>query len=688
MAKSEPRGNARRQTAALSDDAKKTGFTLGSLPLALVLVVVTFAAYQSVWHAGFIWDDDDHLTANPAMTAPDGLRMIWSSLAESRYYPLTLTTFWFQRQLWGLNPMPYHLVNIALHALNGVLLFLVLRRLRIRAAWLAAMLWVLHPVNVESVAWITELKNTQSGGFFFLSLLCFLRFEADKKPRWYALALVCGLAALLSKPSTVVLPIALLLCAWWERGRWEGADIIRTAPFFGLAAGMSVLTVIEQGHHVSGIGTADWNLGIAERLVIAAKAVWFYAAKLLWPVRLSFIYPRWEVSTRSVLSWMPFVGLVAVGALVWAWRRQPWARACLFGTGFFVAALLPVLGFFDVYFFRFSFVADHFQYLASAGLLALIASAGTGICERNGRLGGQIAAVVVPATLMALGILTWRQGRVYRDSETLWQDTIAKNPSCWMAHSNLGILLREDGKLPEAIRHYEQALQVKPDYAEAHCNLGNAFSQTGRFQDAIAHYQRALQIRPDYVEAHNNLAFALLRTGKVEDAIAHLEQVVRLSPNSAEGQYNLANALSQVGRVQDAMGHYEQAVRLKPGFAEAYNGLGVLLDRKGQTQAAISEYLQALRLQPDYAEALNNLGLALASQGKLDEAIADIEAALRLNPDYAEAHYALAILLAKRGKIDDAISQLQSALKLEPNSEKYRRAFETFQRLITQPGIR
>jgi hypothetical protein len=244
MTKRMPIDDAPQQRTALSSAATETWFAHRPWLIALVFAVVTFAAYQPTWHAGFIWDDPEHLTANPAMTAPHGLKMIWSSLAVSRYYPLTLTTFWVQWRLWRLNPLPYHLVNIFLHTVNGFLLFLVLRRLKIPAAWVAAMLWVLHPVNVESVAWITELKNTQSGFFFFLSVLCFLRFDTDKKSGWYALAIVCGLAAILSKPSTVVLPLVLLLCVWWERGRWNRTDIVRTAPFFGLAVGMSMLTVI------------------------------------------------------------------------------------------------------------------------------------------------------------------------------------------------------------------------------------------------------------------------------------------------------------------------------------------------------------------------------------------------------------------------------------------------------------
>jgi 4-amino-4-deoxy-L-arabinose transferase-like glycosyltransferase len=414
--------------------------------LALVLVIVTFAAYQPTWHAGFIWDDDDHLTANPAMTVPHGLKMIWSSLAVSRYYPLTLTTFWAQRRLWGLHPLPYHLVNVLFHAANGVLVFFILRRLRMPAAWLAAMVWALHPVNVESVAWITELKNTQSGLFFFLSVLCFLRFDAGAaRRRWYVLALVCGLAALLSKPSTVVLPLALLLCVWWERRSWRRADILRIAPFFILALGMSALTVIEQRGHIQREGAAEWNLGMTDRLAVAGKAVWFYASKLVWPARLTFVYPRWNLDVGSFWSWLPLAGLVVGGVLLGVRRRQSWARAGLFGCGFFVLALLPVLGFVNIYYFRYSYVADHFQYLACLGLISLVASTGAAICERAGPRGRDWGVLAAAIALLILGASTWRQARIYQDMETLWGDTLTKNPRCWMAHDNLGTVLLHGG---------------------------------------------------------------------------------------------------------------------------------------------------------------------------------------------------------------------------------------------------
>jgi tetratricopeptide (TPR) repeat protein len=524
--------------------------------LASVLLIGTFLAYQSVWRGGFVWDDDHHLTENPAMTAPHGLQMIWTSLAVSRYYPLTLTSFWLQRRLWGPDPMPYHLVNIALHAINGLLLYSLLCRLRIPAAWLGALLWTLHPVNVESVAWITELKNTQSGCFFFLALLCFFRFEAAAKRRWYALALLGGLAALLSKPSTVILPLALLLGTWWERGRWRRVDLLRIVPFFILSVGMSVVTVVEQRGQILRERTAEWNLGMAERCVIAGKAVWFYASKLVWPVRLTFVYPHWDTKAGAFPSWLPLGALIAVTAILWARRQQPWARAGLFGGGFFVVALLPVLGFFDVFYFRYSFVADHFQYLASVGLIALVTAGTATICRRVGRPLGVVAALAAP---MLLAVLTWKQGHIYRDAETIWRDTLAKNSGCWMADTNLGNLLQNSGRITEAEEYYHKALAIKPDYAMAHNDLAVALIAAGKPETAMGELEEALRIKPDLMEAQDNLAWLLatLPPSQGGDSIRAVPLARQLCQRTG---YRVAAYLNTLAAAYAAAGQFSNAV--------------------------------------------------------------------------------------------------------------------------------
>jgi tetratricopeptide (TPR) repeat protein len=607
--------------------------------LAVVFLVIAFLVYQPAWHAGFIWDDDDHLTANPAMTAPHGLRMIWSSMPVSRYYPLTLTSFWVQRRLWGLDPMPYHLVNIGLHAINALLVFLVLRRLRIRGALLAALIWLVHPVNVESVAWVTELKNTQSGLLFFGAILCFLQFEAQGQRRWYALALLCGAAAMLSKPSTVILPLTLLLCVWWERRHerrgWRRADVVRIGPFVGLAMGMSVLTVLEQRWQISRSGPAVWQVGMAQRLAMAGRVVWFYAAKLFWPAPLIFVYPRWTLETASFRFWIPLVGLVAVGIALGAWRRHTAGRAGIFAVGVFVTALLPVLGFFDIYYFHYSFVADHFQYLASVGLIALATGAGMNLTARAGKWGREIGVVASCAVLLTLGALTWRQAQVYRDNETLWSDTLAKNPDCWMAEHNLANLLLHRGDVPAAIAHWERALQIDPHLPEVYNNLGTVFFKMGNVPEAIRRWEQAVDSDPDYFGAHFNLGVVLVQQGRVTEGLGHLEQAVRIDSDSLEARLTLAAALVQAGKRPEAIAELEQAVRINPDSAPARSRLAWLLatapSKGGDAARAVGQAQRACELTGNRLAAdLDVLAIAYAATGRFDDAVVTAQKALEL----------------------------------------------------------
>jgi tetratricopeptide (TPR) repeat protein len=553
------------------------------------LVFLTSIAYLPALRNGFIWDDEDHFTQNLAITGPQGLQRIWSTLSVSRYYPLTLTTFWVQRRLWGLNPLPYHAVNIILQGINTALLFVLLRMLNVRAAWAAAALWAVHPVNAESVAWATELKNIQSGTFFYLSLLCFLRFECSsaylsiEKPaawgskllqtnsgcacRLYALSLLCFAASLLSKPSTVVLPLVLLLLTWWQNGCVRRTDIVRAIPFFFLSLAMSAVTIIEQRWEV-GRAPQDWSLTVTQRLILAGQAFWFYLGKVIWPLDLTFVYPRWTLNADSLLSLLPLYGVFVAGMVLWQCRKQSWAHASAFGLGYFLIALLPVLGFFDIFYFRYSFVADHLQYLASVGVVVLLV-AGVGRLLR-GR-GSQIAATT--AALAASSTLTWQHLPAFCDNETLWRDTLTKDPRCWLAHNNLGNVFWRQGKINDALEHYEQALRINPNYAEAHHNLGNVFWRQGRISDALEHYEQAVRIDPNFAEAQYSLGVTLAQTSKIGEAIDHLEQAVRIKPNYAEAHYNLAIALRLTDRMPEAIGHLQRALQIKPDFTQAQNAL-------------------------------------------------------------------------------------------------------------------
>jgi protein O-mannosyl-transferase len=541
-----------------------------SLPdMAILLVILTFITYAPALHCGFVWDDNSHFLENHAVTASDGLRDIWTSFVLAIYYPLTFTVFWLIYQLEGPNPFPFHVVTLALHAVNAVLLLFLLRRLNIRGALVVAALWAVHPVNVESVAWATELKNTLSGAWFFASLLCFLRYEREPKCKWFVGALLCFAAALLSKSSTVMLPAVLLLFAWWQRGRVVRVDVVRILPFLALSLAASFVAIWAQVREKVSQGVArDWSLQFPERLIVAGKDVWFYVGKTVWPADLIFIYPRWSHDAHALTEWLPLAGAVATGIILWRFKCTGPGRAAIFALGYFVVALSPVLGFFDQYFYRYSFVADHFQYLASISLIAL-AVAATGRLARE-RQSQVVLGVTAGAILV---VLSWQHCAAFQNSETLWRDTIAKNPKCRMAHNNLGNILLRLGKVQEAIDQYEQVLQVNPNDAEAHANLGNALLQSGKTHEAISHYEAALRIDPDLAEVQNNLGVALLEQGKITEAILHCEQALRIHPNFAGAHYTLGNAFLKEGQVQNAIEQYRQALKFRPNWTLAGNAL-------------------------------------------------------------------------------------------------------------------
>src|SRR6266480_3662334 len=503
---------------------------------AIVLLLVVFLVYARIGAAGFIWDDESHLTQNPCIVGPLGLADIWTS-ASAVYYPLVLTTFWILHHFVGLNPLPYHILNVTFHGASALLLWRVLVQLRVRGAWLGAAIWALHPVLVQSVAWVTEMKNTQSAFFYLLAISCFLQ-SRDRKRNFifYWLTIFFFVAAITSKPSTVMLPLVLALCLWWREGEIKQRDLRLLLPFVLISLLASGWTIWEQKFHSHATG-ADWVQTPLQRVLISADAIWFYLLKLIWPHPLIFIYPRWDVDPSRWFAWIPLVALLVVATVLFI-KRNTALRPVAFAFAYFVITLFPVLNFFDVYFFRYSFVSDHFQYLASMGPLAL---AGAGIvtgCSRlaasrrlsespstsrhatpqvSGVAGNAVAttplAGICGIVLLLLVALTWRQTAVYHNLVTLYTATLTRNPGCWMAHYNLGIALNEQGDTDGAIAHYRQALDLRPRYAEAHYNLGRLLAQKGQVDEAIAHYEKALEINPSDADTHNNLGVTLLANG-------------------------------------------------------------------------------------------------------------------------------------------------------------------------------
>jgi tetratricopeptide (TPR) repeat protein len=628
----------------------------------LAVFVAVFLAYQPAWHAGYIWDDDAHVT-KPALRSLHGLWRIWFELgATQQYYPLLHSAFWIEQRIFGDPATGYHLVNIALHALNAVLLGRILRRLRLPWAYLAAGIFALHPVMVESVAWITELKNTMSGMFYFGAALVYLRFDEDRQKRWYALALGLFVLGLFSKTVTATLPGALLIVFWWRRGQlsWR-RDVTPLLPLLAVGAAAGLLTAWVERNLIGAAG-APFAFTFVERGLIAGRVIVFYLGKLVWPAELIFIYPRWAVSQAAAWQYLFPAGVALVLAGLWALRRR--SRGPLAGALYFIGTLFPVLGFFNVFPFLFSFVADHFQYLASIGVIVTAAAGWEWVRRWFGR---PTAGVLGLGLLAVLGGLTWRQSRMYREAEPLYRTTIAKNPGSWLAHNNLGAVLAYTGRLEEAVGQYEEALRLNSGVSLLHNNYGFVLFRLGRVPEAIHQYEEALRLRPDDFEVRGRLGDALFQQDRAREAVICYEAALRLKPDDAVVQNNLGNALLKLGRVPEAFTHLQAAVHTDPAYASARTNLGNALMELGRTDEAFVQLREAVRLDANFPEARYNLGIALTGADRPEEGIEQLQKAVELKPGYAAAHYSLGVALSALHRLPEAISQFDAALRLKPD---------------------
>jgi tetratricopeptide (TPR) repeat protein len=617
----------------------------GTLGLLLVLAVI--AVYTPVGWAGAVWDDDLLVTHNPVIIGPHGLKEIWTTSAAD-VCPLTLTTFWLEHALWGLDLRLYHVVNVLFHAACALVLWRVLRGLKMPGAWLGAALWALHPVQVESVAWIAELKNTESGLFFLLSILFFVRWLRNG-PVWsYALCIVFAALALAAKSSTVILPAALCLGAWWVEGRWQWRNLLRVAPI----AVFSIIATVASIRNVAVLGSVrneQWIRSVPERLAEAGDAVWFYLGKLVWPHPQMAVYPRWEIDTGSVSAYLPSVAAVILLFLLWLGRESPRVRPAFFAFAYFLAALLPVLGFVDNYIFRYSLVFDHFQYLADMGPLAL-AAAGLAKAEELERspASPRLVRVLGAGLLLLFGLMSWQRAWVYQSEETLWNDAIAKNPDCWLGHTILGYDLIQAGNWDGAIGEYQIALAMNPGLPEAYNQLGFAFFQTGHVDLAIEYYERALTGDPAYAEAHANLGNALLQKNKIGASISEFQKALAENPDLAEAHYDLGNALTRIGQADNAITQYRLALADNPKLTAAHSNLAIALAQGGHMDEALLEFQKVVDESPGSALAHNNLGFALFQKGRLDEATREFNEALRIDPNSTDAELNLSKVRAAK----------------------------------------
>jgi tetratricopeptide (TPR) repeat protein len=560
----------------------------------LLLFAATFLAYQPAWNGQPVWDDDLHMTSQE-LRSWNGLAHLWTQPSHKvQYFPLVHTIFWAESHLWGDLPLGYHLFNILLHVFSALLLVRILRKLGIRGAWFAAAIFALHPVQVESVAWITELKNMLSGVFFLSAALAYLTHTETGKRRSYILALGLFILGLLSKTTIAPFPLALLAAVWWKRGRlsWR-RDIIPLLPFFLAGILFGLITLYVERTHIGTKGP-EFEFSLIERCCIAGRAIWFYLGKVFLPINLIFTYPRWSVSEGIWWHYLFPAAALMVGGILWAMRKV-W-RAPAAAYFYFTAMLLPYLGFFSLYTFRYSFAADHYQYLAAIGPIAW----GTGMLDHvfgilkgNRRL---LKPAVTVILLSTLGMLSWKQSGMYADAETLYRTTIRKNPACWMAYNNLGVLLADAGRTDEAMVCYRKAVAINPDDAEAYTSIGNELFKAGRMDDAIACYRKALTVNPGFIVA----------------------------------QYDLGFLFANIGRIDDAMDCYRKALAINPHFGKAHSSLGILMTKTGRIDEAMVHFRQALEINPDDISTLNNLAGVFRQKGQTDDAVLLLHKALVL----------------------------------------------------------
>ena len=577
---------------------------------ALVLIVITFLAYQPAWNGQPIWDDEVHLT-QPSLRSLAGLARIWTDpSAAPQYYPVLHTLFWVEDKLWDGSVLPYHLVTIFCHALLAILLAAILRRLDLPGAWLAAFIFAPHPVQVESVAWFSEIKNTLSGVFAAAAMLYYLRYDRERSYGAYVAALTFFLLGLLTKTAIVGLPVIFAILAWWKRGSLNfKRDLLPLFPFFAVAVVAGIITIWVEQKFCAENGEAFY-FSLLDRVLIAGRLFWFYLGKLFWPQNLTLIYPFWHIDQSAWWQYLFPAAVLILFAALWSVRKK-WRGPFAAGLSFLVL-LFPVLGFFNLSFFMSApasdhhaaiFRADHFQYLAA---IAIIVPLSAGLMQLSlfaAERWRPVLAAVGAAFLLGLGMLTYAHAATFRDSEICFRAVLANNPDSVTARTNLGNVLQNRGDLDEAIAQFRRSIEIDHDYKFGRYNLGAVLLEKGDVAEAISQLRTVLKADPNYAKAYYTLANALAKEGDRSEAIAYYGRALRLAPDLADAHTNLANLMLETGNTAGALEHYREALQLQPSNPQAHYNLAVGLVRNGQPEAAIPELQKTLELDPKYPDA-------------------------------------------------------------------------------------
>jgi Tfp pilus assembly protein PilF len=662
---------------------------------AIALFLLTMILYIPSMTNGFIWDDPQYIVDNPALKPTGGLLMIWgepSSLPQ--YYPMVHTTFWIESQFWGTDVAAgYHVDNILLHALAAVLLWRALVKVKVPWPLLAAAVFAVHPVMVESVTWVTERKNVLSLVFYLLAFHAYFRSgllnipeaEAAYLPpppwKWYIASLVFFLFALFSKTVTCSLPAAILLIIWWKRGSFKRdpiptttmaspqprgdqavlsyapvaersfaewfhnlpllwRDVLPLVPM--LIIGLILSSVTSHIEHTQvGASGPDFDWTLLNRCMIAGHAICFYAIKLLWPHPLIFMYPKWDL--HADLAEQMVYPVVAALVLLGLWIARRWiGRGPLVAVLFFIGTLVPALGFVNVYPMRYSFVADHFQYLASIGFLVLVVASIEFVVRRTGIPQIPARTVIAIVLLTPLAILTWKQQFIYKDAKTLWQNTIAQNETCWMAHINLAAAFKEEKNYDAAFVETRRGLELMPNEADTNYDYGSALAMQGKWQQAAEQFRKAIACDPNCAPAWSYLGRVLCEHGgddpKVQaEALRDAQHALSLRSNLSDGHYVVARVAESRGNFPTAVTEYEKVVLEAPKNFAAHFNLGNCLVATGRYMDAASEYALVLNAEPNNAPAATMLGVACLKMDRRGDAIDNFHRALSIDPNQPQA---------------------------------------------------